>query len=95
MPSADFPVACSWALYPLGSPEYMAVIYREITRTLESSDVKASRSHYSSRLDGTARNIFATLRAAHEAVRAHVNHTVIHATLSKGSPSQPGTRIAL
>jgi len=95
MPAAAFPVACAWSLYPMGSPDYMDIIYREITRTLESSKAVASRSHYSSRLDGTAPEIFATLRAAFEAVRTHVNHTVIHATLSKGSPSKPGARIKL
>jgi hypothetical protein len=73
----------------------MDVIYSEITKTLKTSNVKASGSHYASRLDGTCEDVFKTLRMAFEAVRVHVSHTVIHATISKGSPSAPGNSIKL
>lgn len=95
MPDGSFPVACAWSLYPLGRTEYMEIIYREIAQTQLSSGLEASPSHYCSRLDGPASAIFAALRNAFEAVRKHVDHTVIHATLSKGSPSKPRTKVDL
>lgn len=93
LPDGSFPVACAWSLYPLGRTDYMDVIYRSISQSKEVPGVTASPRHYSSRLDGPATAIFATLRQAFDAVRAEVSHTVIHATLSKGSPSKCGAEI--
>jgi len=71
----------------------MDVIEKEISTTLSNNNIKASPSHYASRLDGSCRDVFQTLRDSFEAVRKHINHVVIHATVSKGSPSTPGTKI--
>lgn len=93
LPEANFPVAANWALYPLGAGDYSDVIVKAIDDAINNAAVESSVSCYASRLDGTAAAIFQTLKAAFIAVRAQVPHTVIHATLSKGSPSEPKKRI--
>lgn len=82
-------MACAWSLYTLGIPDYMSVIEEEIARTMASAKVQAAPGHYCSRIDGSARAVFDTLGTAFAAVHRHGAHTVIHATLSKGSPSAP------
>lgn len=93
LPKADFPVAAQWALYPLGADDYSTVLTEEIERAIRTNAVQSSVRCYASRLDGTASAIFQTLQSAFIAVRARVPHTVIHVTLSKGSPSKPQQRI--
>ena len=93
LPEVNFSVAANWALYPLGAGDYSDVIVKAIEDAISRAAVESSVSCYCSRLDGTAAAIFRTFKAAFMAVRAQVPHTVIHATLSKGSPSEPKKRI--
>lgn len=91
----DMPVACAWSLYPLGDKNYMRVIEREVSHIIDEEDVEVDRYHYCTRLDGTAESIFDILENSFEAVRKTINHTVIHATISKGSPSKAKEKIEL
>lgn len=93
LPDASFPVAANWALYPLGTSDYSSILGDAIKGAIETSSVQSSVSCYASRLDGTAKAIFQTLKSAFTMVRAQIPHTVIHVTLSKGSPSVPKRRI--
>lgn len=93
LPDADFPVAANWALYPLGDDNYSSVLIKAIEKAVQGSQVESSVSCYASRLDGSASAVFHTLKTAFVDVRAQVPHTVIHVTLSKGSPSEPKKRI--
>lgn len=93
LPAADFPVAASWTLYPLGTAEYVPLLTRVVEEAVRASGVDFQSVRYASRLDGSAAAIFQTLRTAFIAMRTHVPHTVIHTVLSKGSPSTPGAPI--
>lgn len=93
LPDASFPVAANWTLYPLGVSEYSDLLIEAIEKAVHDAAVESSVSCYASRLDGTAAAIFQTLKSAFTAVRAQVPHTVIHVTLSKGSPSVPKKQI--
>lgn len=93
LPDASFPVAANWALYPLGASEYSDVVTDAIAQAIQAAAVKSGVSCYASRLDGTAEAIFQTIQTAFTAVQKQVAHTVVHVTLSKGSPSVPEKRI--
>jgi uncharacterized protein YqgV (UPF0045/DUF77 family) len=80
-------VAAQFALYPLGTPDYMETIYREIEAT-KAAGVFGRSKHFCTRLDGDARQVFAVLYAAFERAGNDVGHVVITATISKGSPTQ-------
>lgn len=77
-------VACQFALYPLGTTDYMEQIYGAITHAKESGNFTASKN-FVSRLDGTVAELFDELFAAFLA--AESDHTTIHATISANSPS--------
>ena len=55
--------------------------------------MESNVSCYASRLDGSASAVFRALKRAFVDVMAQAPHTVIHVTLSKGSPSEPKKRI--
>lgn len=93
LPDAGFTVAASWSLYPLGASLYSDLLMNAINQAVQAAPVESSVSCYASRLDGTPAGIFQTLKSAFAVVRAQVPHTVIHVTLSKGSPSEPNRRI--
>lgn len=82
-------VKCSaqFALYPLGSPDYMEVIYREI-QAVKDAGIASRGKHFCTRLDGDASQIFAVLAAAFDRAAAFSGHVVISATVSANSPSQ-------
>jgi energy-coupling factor transport system substrate-specific component len=84
---AGVPVAAQFALYPLGVPHYMEVIYREIEAT-KSEGVFDHGKHFCTRLQGDARQVFAGLRNAFERAANEAGHVVITATISKGSPTR-------
>lgn len=91
----DMKVACAWSLYPLGNENYFQVIMDEISRDIAAADVEVESYHYCTRLDGTAKNVFDLLETSFEHVSNKIRHTIIHATISKGSPSKPKEKIQL
>lgn len=95
LPMEDMQVACAWSLYPLGSGEYFQVIMEEVQKAMELSNVEVESFHYCTRLDGTARDIFKLLETSFEGVSKRINHTIIHATFSKGSPSKAKENISI
>ncbi len=95
LPNEDMPVACAWSLYPLGSNEYFGVIIDEVKKAMEKTDLDVESYHYCTRLDGSAKDIFTLLETSFEGVSGRIKHTIIHATLSKGSPSKAKETIEL
>lgn len=91
----NMPIACAWSLYPMGNENYMKVIENEVSNIISAQDVAVDRYHYCTRLDGTVKAVFDVLENSFEAVRKSINHTIIHATMSKGSPSKPKEKIQL
>jgi hypothetical protein len=83
-------VACQWSLYPLGIPEYMDAIYREIKRTKEAG-VFTRGQHFVSRLDGDLHAVLDAVRRSFDAAGQEAGHVVAHVTLSANSPTaRPG-----
>ncbi|MDA3947670.1 MAG: YkoF family thiamine/hydroxymethylpyrimidine-binding protein [Spirochaeta sp.] len=80
----NHPVACQFALYPLGTPRYMDQIYGAIECAKDGGTFTRSK-HFVSRLDGTVAAVFDELFAAF--VHAESGHVTIHATVSANSPS--------
>lgn len=95
LPNEDMQVACAWSLYPLGSEDYFQVIMDEISRDIADADVEVESYHYCTRLDGTAKNVFDLLETSFAAVSKRIRHTIIHATISKGSPSKAKEKIEI
>lgn len=93
LPMEDMPIACAWSLYPLGSEEYFQVIVEEVEKAMAMSKVEVESYHYCTRLDGKAKDIFNLLEASFEGVSKRIHHTIIHATFSKGSPSEKKEKI--
>jgi energy-coupling factor transport system substrate-specific component len=87
-PPANVRVAAQWALYPLGVPEYMDVIYREIKRTKEAG-VFAGGRHFVSRLEGQLSAVLGAVHQSFDAAGSAAGHVVAHVTLSANSPSAP------
>jgi hypothetical protein len=80
-------VSAQWALYPLGVPHYMDVIYREIDRT-KAAGVFTRGQHFVSRLDGDLGSVLNAIRRGFLAACDSAGHVVVHATLAANSPSQ-------
>lgn len=95
LPNEDMKIACAWSLYPLGDENYFGVIVDEISKTLICEDVEIESYHYCTRLDGAASDVFDLLENSFEAVSKKIRHTIIHATISKGSPSRSKEKIEL
>jgi uncharacterized protein YqgV (UPF0045/DUF77 family) len=84
---AGLEVAAQFSLYPLGLSDYMEVIYQEIEATKEAGTFSRGK-HFCTRLEGDARHVFATLRAAFDRAATESGHVVLTATVSKGSPTE-------
>ena len=82
-------VVGQWALYPMGIPTYMDVIYREIRRSKEAG-VFTRGQHFVSRLDGELSEVFGAIRTAFQSIAERGGHVVAHVTLSANSPSAGG-----
>lgn len=85
-PGAGVPVACQWSLYPLGVPDYMDVIYREIDRTKQAG-VFRKGAHFVSRLDGDLSEVLTAIRRSFDEACGSVGHVAAHLTLSANSPT--------
>ena len=83
-------VSCQWSLYPLGVPEYMDVIYREIDRT-KGAGVFSRGRHFVSDLHGDLSDVLPAVRSSFDAACREVGHVVAHATFSANSPTGRST----
>ena len=85
--AADLETASHFSLYPLGTENYMDIIYQEIERA-KSKGTLTQGIHYSSRLDGTVSSVFDTLEDAfRHAIQTDSSHLVMTAVVSANSPS--------
>ncbi|GAA0346677.1 HMP/thiamine ABC transporter substrate-binding protein ThiU [Bacillus carboniphilus] len=80
------PVACQFALYPMGNGEYMDAIYSEVQK-IKDKGVEVTSVHYATRLDGEAHSIFTGLENCFTNVEKHVSHVVMTFNISANSPS--------
>ncbi|KOP67540.1 thiamine-binding protein [Bacillus sp. FJAT-18019] len=84
---ADIETACQFALYPLGTDNYMEVIYNEVHRAKAAGTFNGS-VHYASRLDGALSQVFESLENAFQhAIQSDHSHLVMTAVVSAHSPS--------
>lgn len=84
---ADIETACQFALYPMGSANYMDVIYAEVDRAKAAGTFGGS-VHYASRLDGALSRVFGSLEDAFQhAIQSDSSHLVMTAVVSAHSPS--------
>ena len=88
---ASIRVACQWAIYPLGRPEHMPLIYDAIAAT-KTAGVFTRGQHFASRLDGSLADVFGAIRTAFQSICERGGHVVAHATFSANSPSTKSTR---
>ncbi|KJB88500.1 thiamine-binding protein [Paenibacillus sp. E194] len=80
-------VAAHFALYPLGTADYMDTIYEIIGLAKEEGTFDES-AHYASRLEGDAQRVFTTLENAfNRARKSDKSHVVMTTTMSANSPS--------
>lgn len=84
---ANIETASHFSLYPLGTDNYMDIIYQEVERA-KSKGTLTQGIHYSSRLDGTLSAVFETLEDAFtHAIQTERSHLVMTAVVSANSPS--------
>lgn len=79
-------VACLFTLYPLGRQTHMDAIYRSIERARAEERVTVTPVHFATRLDGDLCDVLNVIRTAFD--EAGAGHVVVHATISKGSPTE-------
>ncbi|MEK3786978.1 YkoF family thiamine/hydroxymethylpyrimidine-binding protein [Paenibacillus sp. FSL K6-1230] len=88
MNSAAIPIqtAAQFALYPMGTTDYMKKIYGAVEIAQEHGTFGGG-VHYASRLDGDANWVFATLEQSFTHTQESVSHVVMTVNLSCNSPS--------
>ena len=87
-------VACQYAIYPLGSADYMATI-REVTALARRSPaygakkldadgnlIPAGKTHFCTMLDGEGQEVFDVLRSSFALARERSGHVVMTATIT-------------
>lgn len=84
--------ACQFALYPLGNPDYMKIIYDQIERA-KARGTFSGGVHYASRLDGDAHEVFASLEESFVNASKLASHVTMTAVLSANSPSRKPDRV--
>ncbi len=80
-------VAAQFALYPLGSTEYMDAIYGEIERARQAGAVRVVGRHFCTHLYGPCGAVFDVMRRAFAETRERATHSVMTLTVSANSPS--------
>lgn len=88
MNSAAIPIqtAAQFALYPMGTTDYMKKIYGAVEIAQEHGTFGGG-VHYASRLEGDANRVFATLEQSFTHTQESVSHVVMTVNLSCNSPS--------
>lgn len=85
--------ATKFALYPLGGGQYMDQIYAQI-EAMKDHGVEVSGTHYATRLDGEAVNIFNGLEKVFiDMEESGSSHTVMTVSMSANSPSTKGGKV--
>lgn len=80
-------IAAKFALYPMGGGDYMDIINEQID-VMKEQNIDVTTTHYETRLDGMASDIFEGLEKVFRATEeAGSNHTVMTVTISANSPS--------
>ncbi|MFQ3621079.1 MAG: YkoF family thiamine/hydroxymethylpyrimidine-binding protein [Spirochaetales bacterium] len=79
-------VAAQYSLYPLGTENYMNLIYQQIDQAKQEGTYGGGK-HFATRLEGDLAQVFATLYNAFTRTSRLTGHVVIHATLSANSPT--------
>lgn len=80
-------IAAKFALYPMGGENYMNIINKQI-EVMKEQDIDVTITHYETRLDGMASDIFEGLEKVFRATEeAGSDHTVMTVTASANSPS--------
>lgn len=78
--------AAHFSLYPLGTPDYMDVIYREIGLAKDAG-VYRKAEHFASRLEGDLTEVFGAVQDCWDRAETDTRHVVAHVTISVGSPT--------
>ncbi|EXJ23855.1 Additional substrate-binding component of thiamin-regulated ECF transporter for HydroxyMethylPyrimidine [Alkalibacterium sp. AK22] len=78
--SIDFPVIGKFALYPMGSDDYMATIAEVVNEGIDRGVVTGS-GHYGTNLGGSVQDVFAYLEYVSKTVGSKVSHYVSQITL--------------
>ena len=76
----DFPVIGKYALYPMGSDDYMPTIAEVVNEGIERGVVSGS-GHYGTNLSGNVHDVFDYLEYVADTVGKEVSHYVIQFTL--------------
>ncbi|MBR7553925.1 Ykof family thiamine-binding protein [Allobacillus sp. GCM10007491] len=82
----DQEAGCKFALYPMGTEEYMEKITEQIDLSNERG-VTVTPTHYATRLDGQVNDIFRAMEEAFDKVQQVVSHVTMTFTISANSPS--------
>jgi len=76
-------VACQYAVYPLGSTDYMETIKNVIGAAKKSPSYKGDKkTHFCTMLDGDGCEVFDVLRSSFALARTHNTHVTMTATLT-------------
>lgn len=81
----DFPVIGKYALYPMGSDDYMATIAGVVNEGIDRGVVTGS-GHYGTNLGGSVQDVFDYLEYVSNTVGKTVSHYVIQFTLHCNVP---------
>jgi len=85
--SIDFPVIGKFALYPMGSDNYMKVIENIVNEGIDRGDISGT-GHYGTNLGGSAQSVFDYLEYVSNTVGEEVSHFVIQVTLHCNVPEE-------
>jgi len=80
------PAGCKFALYPMGTEDYMDKIYEQINLS-NDRNVDVTAVHYATRLDGDVHDIFQALYESFDLVQQKVSHVTMTFSLSANSPT--------
>lgn len=83
--SIDFPVIGKFALYPMGSDDYMATIAKVVNEGIDRGVITGS-GHYGTNLGGNAQDVFDYLEYVSNTVGSKVSHYVSQITLHCNVP---------
>jgi len=81
-----FPVKCKFALYPMGTGDYIDNI-ADVWRMAEADGLYPETIHYATRLTGDVQDIFRFFEKICAKLEQEVPHYIIHFTLSVNSPT--------
>ncbi len=81
-----FPVLCKFALYPMGTGDYIQHI-ANVWRAAEARGLCPETIHYATRLSGDVHDIFDFLEEVCASMDGKVSHYIVHFTINCNSPT--------